>query len=91
MVGNKGYEEDSAPWGAPSVTPREAEPTVESALEKERIIKDIVQLRDGLRGLMVRVTEVEGDTEKLAKDNELLSVYIDNLTRNSVVAAGNKR
>ncbi|WVW78182.1 hypothetical protein I302_100133 [Kwoniella bestiolae CBS 10118] len=77
-------------WSTPA-TEQAPEPTVESALEKEKIIKDILSLRDGLRGLLVRVTEVEADNEKLAKDNEMLSVYIDNLTRNSVVAAGTKR
>ncbi|WWC59718.1 uncharacterized protein I303_102280 [Kwoniella dejecticola CBS 10117] len=80
----------SEPWSTPA-SADVPEPTVESALEKEQVIKDILQLRDGLRGLLVRITEVEGHNEKLAKDNEMLSVYIDNLTRNSVVAAGNKR
>ncbi len=69
-------DENTSPWAAPASTPI---PTVESALEKERIIKDIVSLRDGLRGLLVRVTEVEGETEKLGRDNEMLAVYIDNL------------
>lgn len=69
---------DASPWGA-SPPANESEPSVESALEKEKIIKDIVQLRDGLRGLMVRVHEVEGENDKLAKDNEMLSTYIDNL------------
>ncbi|WWC68192.1 uncharacterized protein I206_102115 [Kwoniella pini CBS 10737] len=78
------------PWSTPS-TIDIPEPTVESALEKEKIIKDILQLRDGLRGLLIRITEIETDNEKLAKDNEMLSLYIDNLTRNSVVAAGTKR
>lgn len=65
---------------AASTTPAPVEePTVESTLAKERIIKDIVQLRDGLRGLLVRVTEVEGETDKLRKDNEFLGTYIDNL------------
>jgi hypothetical protein len=69
---------DASPWGASPATEL-AEPTVESALEKENVIKDILQLRDGLRGLMVRVGEVEGENDKLAKDNEMLSTYIDNL------------
>ena len=43
------------------------------------MIKDIVSLRDGLRGLMVKVTEVESENERLRKDNEMLGVYIDNL------------
>jgi hypothetical protein len=68
-------------WGSalPADSPTSAEPSIETALQKEKIIKDILTLRDGLRGLMVRVTEVEGETEKLAKDNDMLSVYIDNL------------
>ena len=79
MSGNRKHDDETAsPWATPAAAPT-SEPTVESALEKERIIKDIVQLRDGLRGLLVRVTEVEGETERLAKDNEMLSVYIDNL------------
>jgi hypothetical protein len=69
---------DASPWGASSATDA-PEPTVKSALEKERVIKDILQLRDGLRGLMVRVSEVEGENDKLARDNEMLSTYIDNL------------
>ncbi|WRT64538.1 uncharacterized protein IL334_001470 [Kwoniella shivajii] len=82
--------EINEPWSTPSAGAL-PEPTVESALEKEKVIKDILSLRDGLRGLLVRITEVETDNEKLNKDNEMLSVYIDNLTRNSVVAAGAKR
>jgi hypothetical protein len=68
---------DASPWGTPAT--ETIEPTVESALEKERVIKDILQLRDGLRGLLVRVGEVDGENDKLARDNEMLSTYIDNL------------
>lgn len=69
---------DTSPWGAsPSIEP--TEPTVESALKKERVIKDILQLRDGLRGLVVRVGEVDTENDKLARDNDMLSTYIDNL------------
>ena len=71
------YDGGASPW-APAAASN-AEPTVASALEKERVIKDIIQLRDGLRGLLVRVTEVEVENERLAKDNEMLGVYIDNL------------
>jgi len=72
-------------WGAP-VQPKPTEtdaeaglPDLQTTLAKEKIIKDILQLRDGLRGLLVRVTEVEKETEKLRKDNEFLGTYIDNL------------
>lgn len=65
-------------WGSsqPELSPQD---TVAAAIEKERIIKDILSLRDGLRGLMVRVTEVESENDRLKKDNEMLAVYIDNL------------
>ncbi|KIR33020.1 hypothetical protein I352_04386 [Cryptococcus deuterogattii MMRL2647] len=82
-------EGESEPWAVP-VASSVPEPTVESALEKEKVIKDILSLRDGLRGLMVRLAEVEEENDKLAKENETLGVYVENLTRNSVVAAGNK-
>ena len=104
-------DDASSPWETPIAAPHpSSEPTVQSALEKERVIKDILSLRDGLRGLMVRLTEVEGENDELGRDNEMLGIYIDNLcvasscerhngrrlidckrTRNSVVAAGNKR
>ncbi|OWZ34113.1 hypothetical protein C351_02266 [Cryptococcus neoformans c8] len=82
-------EGEPEPWATPIAT-LAPEPTVESALEKEKVIKDILSLRDGLRGLMVRLSEVEEENDKLAKENETLSLYVENLTRNSVVAAGNK-
>ncbi|RXK39183.1 hypothetical protein M231_03540 [Tremella mesenterica] len=83
--------EDQSPWGPPPSAPPPAEPSVADTLEKEKLIKDILNLRDGLRGLLVRVTEINKETDKLEKDNQMLGVYIDNLTRNSVVAAGIKR
>lgn len=46
---------------------------------KEKVIKDILSLRDGLRGLMVRLSEVEEENDKLAKENETLSLYVENL------------
>jgi hypothetical protein len=70
---------DQSAWGTDLSPQPLEEPTVETALEKEKLIKDIVSLRDGLRGLLVRAHEVEGETEKLAKDNEMLGLYIDNL------------
>lgn len=74
-------------WGAPSAERKgqptaasaSSEPTVESSLAKEHIIKDIIQLRDGLRGLLLRTSEVEKETDKLKKDNDFLATYIDNL------------
>ena len=75
------FEDDIAsPWAAPAVTAEPtSEPSIAETLEKERVIKDIISLRDGLRSLLVRVHQTEGDNERLKKDNEMLSVYIDNL------------
>ena len=70
-------DDTQSPWSLAGSAP---EPSVESALEKDRIIKDILSLRDGLRGLMVRVIEVNVETEKLDRDNLMLGVYIDNLS-----------
>ncbi len=72
------FPSDTSPWAAPEAdVPQEI--TVETALEKERVIKDIVTLRDGLRGLLVRITEVEGDNDKLKRENEMLAIYMENL------------
>ena len=70
---------DASPWAAPAAE-NAAEPTVASALEKEKTIKDIMTLRDGLRGLLVRVTEVEADNDKLKRENEMLATYVENLS-----------
>lgn len=73
-------EDASSPWSTqPPPADPSPEPGIESALEKERIVKDILSLRDGLRGLILRVLEVEGENERLGRDNEMLGVYIDNL------------
>lgn len=66
-----------ADWSTDNDDPQDV--SVASALEKETVIKDVVSLRDGLRGLMVRLTEVQGENEALKRDNEMLAVYIDNL------------
>ena len=72
------------PWAStkPTLTPTsstEDTNAVTSALAKERTIKDILQLRDGLRSLLVRIDESERETEKLGRENEMLGEYIDNL------------
>lgn len=78
------YDDIQGAWGAPAPPASQpadddADVSVASAIEKERIIKDCLTLRDGLRGLLVRITEVQAEADKLAKDNEFLGTYIDNL------------
>ncbi|GAA5875190.1 hypothetical protein JCM16303_005040 [Sporobolomyces ruberrimus] len=75
-------------WGKP-VTPIE-QPGQEDAsdvVEKDKLVKEIISKQDGLRALLQRVTEVQGEGNKLKSDNETLQTYIDNLTRNNAMAA----
>lgn len=76
------YDDIQGAWGpptAPATQPADADVSVADAIQKEKTIKDCLNLRDGLRGLLVRITEVQADADKLAKDNEFLGTYIDNL------------
>ncbi|GAA5930483.1 Slo1p [Sporobolomyces koalae] len=78
-------------WGKP-VTPTSEPATLEretfdasDVVEKERLVRDILSKQDGLRALLQRVSEVQGEATKLKSDNETLQTYIDNLTRNKYV------
>lgn len=79
------YDDIQGAWGAParpatqSAADDAADVSVADTIQKEKMIKDCLNLRDGLRGLLVRITEVQADADKLAKDNEFLGTYIDNL------------
>lgn len=76
------YDDIQGAWGAPAAPAAQAadgDVSVADAIQKEKMIKDCLNLRDGLRGLLVRITEVQAEADKLAKDNEFLGTYIDNL------------
>ncbi|GAA5863498.1 hypothetical protein JCM8547_007265 [Rhodosporidiobolus lusitaniae] len=77
-------------WGPPppALAPVEDEVDAAQVMEKEQLVEDIVSKQDGLRALLQRVSEVQGEASKLKSDNETLQTYIDNLTRNNAVAAG---
>ncbi|BGP20279.1 hypothetical protein JCM10213v2_008416, partial [Rhodosporidiobolus nylandii] len=70
-------------WGPPP-QPVEVEDSFSAAdvAAKEELVKEIVSKQEGLRALLQRVTEVQGEANKLKSDNETLQTYIDNLTRN---------
>ncbi|GAA5830133.1 hypothetical protein JCM11251_006889 [Rhodosporidiobolus azoricus] len=76
-------------WGPPPASV-EVEDSFSAAdvAAKEELISDIVSKQDGLRALLQRVSEVQGEAGKLKSDNETLQTYIDNLTRNNAMAAG---
>lgn len=80
------FDDIQGAWGAPAArsapaadNDNGADVSVADAIQKEKMIKDCLNLRDGLRGLLVRITEVQAEADKLAKDNEFLGTYIDNL------------
>ncbi|GAA6006748.1 uncharacterized protein JCM10292_003484 [Rhodotorula paludigena] len=79
-------------WGPP---PAVAEPeetfTAADVAAKEELVRDILNKQDGLRALLARVGEVQGEANKLKSENETLQTYIDNLTRTNAVAAGANR
>ncbi|KAK9893704.1 hypothetical protein P389DRAFT_198461 [Cystobasidium minutum MCA 4210] len=60
------------------------------ALEKEKIIKDIMQTQEGLRALLSRIEEVTTDISKTSEENATLQTYLDNMTRNTAMFAGQK-
>jgi len=59
-----------------------------SIVEKEAVIKEILNIQEGLRALLERVEEVDVECDKMKGSNEILQTYIDNLTRNNVRSAG---
>ncbi|KWU45512.1 hypothetical protein RHOSPDRAFT_32814 [Rhodotorula sp. JG-1b] len=54
---------------------------------KEQLVKSITSKQEGLRALLQRVNQVQGEANKLKSGNETLQTYIDNLTRNNAMAA----
>ncbi|CAD6580738.1 MAG: hypothetical protein CYPHOPRED_001348 [Cyphobasidiales sp. Tagirdzhanova-0007] len=61
-----------------------------NAVEKERIIKDIMSTQEGLRALLGRVEDVTDDIKKLTDENAMLQTYLDNMTRNTAMFAGGR-
>ncbi|GAA5932815.1 hypothetical protein JCM3775_002243 [Rhodotorula graminis] len=79
-------------WGPPPALAQPAESfSAADVAEKEALVQEIVNRQDGLRALLQRVGEVQGEAEKLKAENATLQTYIDNLTRTNAVAAGASR
>ncbi|BGP58280.1 hypothetical protein JCM8202_000958 [Rhodotorula sphaerocarpa] len=85
-------------WGPPSAqfagsSAREDAAEADAAISpadihaKEQLVSEITNKQEGLRALLDRVNEVQGEADKLKSGNETLQTYIDNLTRNNAVAA----
>ncbi|CAO1635565.1 unnamed protein product [Parajaminaea phylloscopi] len=76
-----GFSESSAAWEA------ETEVSANEVIEKQNLIKDILQLQESLKALVNRVQSVEDDCTKADADNEVLQSYIDSVTK-SLAAKG---
>lgn len=73
-------EEESIGWGAISAPVQEID-LVSQAIRKEKIIKEIKASQEGLRAMLAKVQTVQKDVDKLTSSNEMLQMYIDNLTK----------
>ncbi|KAJ8502909.1 hypothetical protein ONZ45_g11325 [Pleurotus djamor] len=69
--------DDQVGWGAPS--PQTGD-IIQDALKKEKVIKEIIASQEDLRVLLERVKTTQKEINKLTSDNEVLQMYIDNLT-----------
>jgi len=63
---------------------------ISAVLAKEKTMREIVELRDGLRALVGRVDEVTGECERLQSKNETLIAVVENMSRGRAVT-GNSR
>lgn len=73
-------EEESIGWGVLSASVQETD-LVSQAIRKEKIIKEIKAGQEGLQAMLAKVQAVQKDVDKLTSSNEMLQMYIDNLTK----------
>ncbi|PWN53982.1 hypothetical protein IE53DRAFT_383509 [Violaceomyces palustris] len=66
---------ETAAWTA------ETEISANDIVEKEKLIREILAMQDGLRALLQRVSKVKQECEKAESDNEMLQTYIDSVTK----------
>ncbi|KIM29637.1 hypothetical protein M408DRAFT_328850 [Serendipita vermifera MAFF 305830] len=71
--------EDSPTWG--SVSQGAPADILRDAMRKEAIIKEVVSGQEDLRALLGRVQSVQDEVDKLLSGNEMLQVYIENLSK----------
>ncbi|SAM60447.1 uncharacterized protein UBRO_00970 [Ustilago bromivora] len=66
---------ESAAWTV------ETEISANDVVEKEKLVREIMAMQDGLRALISRVNAVKEDCKKAEADNEMLQTYIDSVTK----------
>ncbi|PWN33753.1 uncharacterized protein FA14DRAFT_168296 [Meira miltonrushii] len=59
----------------------ETEISASDVVEKQQLVKDILGMQEGLKGLMTRISTVQQDCVKAEADNEMLQMYIDSVTK----------
>ncbi|CAG8579127.1 9727_t:CDS:2 [Paraglomus brasilianum] len=55
--------------------------------EKAKLIKQVIDLQEGLKALIDRVESVKKDHEKIQSSNQILQTYINNLMSSSVLSS----
>ncbi|UZJ57304.1 hypothetical protein CBS101457_006624 [Exobasidium rhododendri] len=66
---------DSVAWSV------QTEVSASEIVEKQRLVKDIMTMQEGLKGLIARVTSVQKECIKAEADNVTLQQYIDSVTK----------
>ncbi|KAH7103177.1 hypothetical protein BKA62DRAFT_768992 [Auriculariales sp. MPI-PUGE-AT-0066] len=70
----------NAGWSAVAEPPAPRD-YIKEAIEKEKLIKEIMATQGDLKVILDKVQAAEGECEKLSSGNATLQMYIDNLTK----------
>ncbi|GBC03042.1 hypothetical protein RclHR1_04960006 [Rhizophagus clarus] len=57
--------------------------------EKSNLIKEILELQDGLKALIQRAESVKKDHDQMQSGNQILQTYINNLMSSDVLSSAN--
>ncbi|CAG8727984.1 12589_t:CDS:2, partial [Funneliformis mosseae] len=60
-----------------------------SSEDKSNLIKEIIELQEGLKALVERVESVKNDHDQKQSGNQILQTYINNLMSSKVLASAN--
>ncbi|CAG8512763.1 13377_t:CDS:2 [Funneliformis caledonium] len=60
-----------------------------SSENKSNLIKEIIELQEGLKALVERVESVKNDHDQKQSGNQILQTYINNLMSSKVLASAN--
>lgn len=69
---------DASGWGQPELPPSDP---VKDAIMKEQLLKEISTSREDLSTMLAKIKSVQAEIDKLSSGNEMLQMYIDNLTK----------